>query len=84
MHPAIAAREHPAVDRADHRAQVCLRLGAPFPARFDAHCFRLATIADYDLIIGMEGGRVVEVGKPDELLARGSSGSLFASLYSHM
>jgi ABC-type multidrug transport system fused ATPase/permease subunit len=36
------------------------------------------------LIIGMEGGRVVEVGKPDELLARGSSGSLFASLYSHM
>ncbi len=44
---------------------------------------RLATIADYDLIIGMEGGRVVEVGKPEELLALGS-GSLFASLYSHM
>ena len=56
----------------------------PFPPDSMRSCFRLATIADYDLIIGMEGGRVVEVGKPDELLARGSSGSLFASLYSHM
>ena len=65
-----------------HRC-VCA-LAHPFPPDSMRSCFRLATIADYDLIIGMEGGRVVEVGKPDELLARGSSGSLFASLYSHM
>ncbi len=32
--------------------------------------FRLNTIADYDKVIVMEGGEVIEIGQPYELLTK--------------
>lgn len=39
---------------------------------------RLDTILDFDRVVVMEGGRVAEVGPPEELL--GTEGSLFRAL----
>jgi ATP-binding cassette, subfamily B, bacterial len=39
---------------------------------------RLSTVAEADQIAVIEGGRVVELGPPDQLLARGGR---FADLY---
>eukprot|EP00388_Colpodella_angusta_P007090 GDKJ01020320.1.p1 GENE.GDKJ01020320.1~~GDKJ01020320.1.p1 ORF type:complete len:1676 (+),score=444.79 GDKJ01020320.1:23-5050(+) len=74
------------VDQAsDERVQVSLRTSDAFAnCTFLTIAHRLLTIADYDKVVVMDRGAVVEVGHPHKLLTmkaeNGKEGSLFAKL----
>jgi ABC-type multidrug transport system fused ATPase/permease subunit len=57
-----------------------LRIRLPFPRASLRAAHRLRSIIDYDLIVVLGAGKLLEMGTPKELIERGQGGELWRAV----